>query len=157
MKSYTDISQSKKLAEILPLESADMYYSDVPVREWIDKTDISKGTHVVFKSQIFAIENLHNHEIGEGDICAWSLAALMNLLPSEFTEKGKYSETTYKIDIRKYALTEGVDLYQIAYGNYKFHEDGNSSWKDMINTGEKEDLIDAVFQMICWLKENNKL
>ena len=26
MKVYTDISQSKKLAEILPIESADMYY-----------------------------------------------------------------------------------------------------------------------------------
>ena len=29
MKSYTDIEQSKKLAEILPLESADMYYQYV--------------------------------------------------------------------------------------------------------------------------------
>ncbi len=80
MKSYTDLEQSKKLAEILPIESADMCYSDVPVREWIDITDISKGTHVVFKSQIFAIENLHNHEIGEGDIYAWSLAALLDIL-----------------------------------------------------------------------------
>lgn len=26
IKSYTDINQSRKLAEILPLESADMYY-----------------------------------------------------------------------------------------------------------------------------------
>lgn len=26
MKSYTDLEQSKKLAQILPLESADMYY-----------------------------------------------------------------------------------------------------------------------------------
>lgn len=26
MKAYTDIEQSKKLAEILPIESADMYY-----------------------------------------------------------------------------------------------------------------------------------
>jgi hypothetical protein len=26
IKSYTDLQQSKKLAEILPLESADMYY-----------------------------------------------------------------------------------------------------------------------------------
>lgn len=26
MKAYTDLEQSKKLAEILPLESADMYY-----------------------------------------------------------------------------------------------------------------------------------
>jgi hypothetical protein len=28
MKAYTDISQSKKLAEILPIESADMFYRD---------------------------------------------------------------------------------------------------------------------------------
>ena len=27
IKSYTDIEQSKKLAEIMPLESADMYYN----------------------------------------------------------------------------------------------------------------------------------
>ena len=27
IKSYTDLEQSKKLAEILPIESADMYYS----------------------------------------------------------------------------------------------------------------------------------
>lgn len=40
MKAYTDIKQSKKLAEILPLESADMFYtslnSDYPWI-WIDK------------------------------------------------------------------------------------------------------------------------
>ena len=29
MKSYTDLEQSKKLAEILPIESADMYYQYV--------------------------------------------------------------------------------------------------------------------------------
>ena len=28
MKSFTDIEQSKKLAEILPVESADMFYRD---------------------------------------------------------------------------------------------------------------------------------
>jgi hypothetical protein len=143
IKSYTDLQQSKKLAEILPLESADycwgiddetLHYNNSPYPcAWKDYT------------------------CKEYYIPCWSLAALMNLLPSEFTEKGKYSETTYHIDIRKYALTEDVDLYQIAYGNYKFYEDGNSSWKDMINTGEKENLIDAVFQMVIWLKENEKI
>ena len=29
MKNYTDIEQSKKLAEILPIESADMWYAEV--------------------------------------------------------------------------------------------------------------------------------
>ena len=132
IKSCTDLKQSKILSKILPPESADMHYED----------DISV-------------------EFGHGwhpqHIPCWSLAALINLLPSKFTEKGKYSETTYNIDIRKYALTDDVDIHQIAYGNYKFYEDGNSSWKDMINTGEKEDLLDAAFDMICWLKENNKL
>lgn len=35
MKSYTDIGESKKLAEILPLESADMHYSlDTDIMEY---------------------------------------------------------------------------------------------------------------------------
>ena len=138
MKSYTDLEQSRKLAEILPHESADMWYGN----ENPNKITVGKWE-----------DNKHD----EDDIPCWSLAALMDMLPSKFTEKGKYSETTYSIHIRKYALTEDVDLYQIAYGNYKFYEDGSSSWKDMINTGEKENLIDAVFQMVCWLKENEKI
>ena len=144
MKSYTDIEQSKRLAEILPFESADMCYIKREINDTFIETPILKPIGCVEKS-----------------LCCWSLAALMDMLPSEFTEKGKYSETTYKIHIRKYALTTDVDLYvdlyQIAYGNYKFYEDGSSSWKDMINTGEKENLIDAAFQMICWLKENKKI
>jgi len=139
IKSYTDIEQSKVLAEILPLESADMYYA-MSEDESMNMINFGKPQGFFDKVQV-----------------AWSLAALMNLLPSEFTEKGKYSETTYKIHIRKYALANDVDIYQIAYGNYKIYEDGNSSWKDMINTGEKENLIDVAFDMIFWLKENNKL
>ena len=142
-KAYTDLEQSKKLAEILPVESADMHYHfdfDFDELESIPTITEEDDHFVLFPK----------------DVRCWSLAALINLLPSEFTEKGKYSKTTYLIRIRKYALTEDVDLYQIAYGNYKFYEDGNSSWKDMINTGEKENLIDAVFQMICWLKGMKK-
>lgn len=142
MKAYTDIEQSKKLAEILPLESADMYYPN--------------STVVKYQGAL-PIEFKHGNPLLSQEIPCWSLAALMNLLPSEFTEVGKYSTTTYEIKIRKYKFTDEVNLHQIAYGNYIFYEDGSSYWKDMINTGEKENLIDAVFQMICWLKENEKL
>ena len=142
MKSYTNIEQSKKLAEILPLESADMHW------QYIEE-DNGQLQWFCFPKDF----SINQHDT----VSAWSLAALMNLLPSEFTEVGKYSEITYKIHIRKYALTEEIDVYQIAYGNYHWHEDGSCSWSDMINTGEKENLIDAVFQMVCWLKENNKL
>jgi len=140
MKSYTDIEQSRKLAEFLPIESADMFLAlngTVPVMsKYIDDGLVTADNTA---------------------IPCWSLAALMNLLPSEFIEKSEYSESTYRIDIRKYALTDDVDIYQIAYGSYKWYEDGSNSWKDMINTGEKEDLLDAAFEMICWLLKNKKL
>jgi len=143
IKIATDLEQSKNLAEILPLESADMCYEvGEDLDGYITKTIYTPLMHTPYNDDY---------------IPCWSLAALMDLLPSKFTEKGKYSETTYSIKIRKYALTEDVDIYQIAYGNYRWHEDESCSWSDMINTGEKENLIDAVFQMICWLKENNKL
>ena len=144
MKSFTSLNQSKKLAEILPLESADMHYHydyDFDELESIPTITEEDDHFILFPK----------------DVRCWSLAALINLLPSEFTEKGKYSETTYKIDIRKYALTDDVDIYQIAYGNYKFYEDGNSSWKDMINSGEREELIDACVETIIKLHELNLL
>lgn len=140
IKSFSDLEQSKKLAEILPVESADMKILPFTEKEY----------RVVPINDIAVCDR-------EDEIPCWSLAALLNLLPSEFTEKGKYSTTTYKINIRKYKFTDEVNVHQIAYGSYKWYEDGGYTWSDMINTGEKENLIDAAFQMICWLKENNKL
>ena len=141
-KICTDREQSQKLIELgIDVNTADMLWTyDFMVN------DIN-GLNVI--SDYLKPE--------ENDIPAWSLTALMNLLPSEFTEVGKYSTTTYQIHIRKYKLTDEVDLHQIAYGRYKCHEDGSTSWKDMINTGEKESLLDAAFEMVCWLKENNKI
>jgi hypothetical protein len=147
MKAYTDLKQSKKLAEFLPLESADMHYAT-----WT----ILDGNFIVSPNQGSTIKSLQE-DYGNQIIPCWSLASLMNLLPSEFTEVGKYSTTKYEIHIRKYKFTDDTDLHQIAYGNYKIYEDGSSSWKDMINTGEREELLDAVFDMIVWLKENGKI
>lgn len=48
MKSYTDIEQSKKLAEILPLESADMHYASTTLQVTY-KGIIPVDTTVVFK------------------------------------------------------------------------------------------------------------
>lgn len=136
IKSYTDIEQSKKLAKILPLESADMYYSDVPVREWIDKTDISKGTHVVFKSQIFAIENLRHHEIGEDDVYAWSLSTLLEVIPQEIFD-GEYIIN----------ITEGcINRWELTYDHY---ENRNHSYYEL-SVGA-DNLVDACVEMILRL------
>lgn len=140
MKAYTDIEQSKKLVKILPLESADMFLA-------------MNGTLPVMSKYIddgFVTAD-------DTAIPCWSLAALMKLLPSEFTTENKFGKYKYEIKIRKYKLTDNVDIYQIAYGNYKWYEDGSHSWKDMINTGQKEELLDVAFDMVCWLKENGNI
>lgn len=61
MKSYTDLEQSHKLAEILPIESADMWYGNE------DPHKITVG-------------KWNNDKHDEDDIPCWSLAALLNYL-----------------------------------------------------------------------------
>lgn len=64
IKAYSDFQQSKKLAEILPLESADMglYYSRDPQAA---------------RNQMLVGTKAENAEIP-----CWSLAALLEVLPS---------------------------------------------------------------------------
>jgi len=70
MKSYTDLYQSKKLAEFLPPESADMYYCygmDIHTKEWS------------FDDTPTIIDNSNRIDV-HADIPCWSLAALLELL-----------------------------------------------------------------------------
>ena len=62
IKSYTDIEQSRKLAEILPLESADMVYT------------ITNGYYTPW----VRIEKIDG--LDKDDVCAWSLAALLSVI-----------------------------------------------------------------------------
>lgn len=73
MKAYTDLEQSKKLADILPLESADMTY------RWFGKDcyEVSVGRNTFGRTCI-----------NRDDIPCWSLAALLSVLPDEITDDG---------------------------------------------------------------------
>ena len=70
IRAYTTVEQSKKLAEILPLESADMVYIATA------NDDIGDTLYTAeYKSEII---------IKEGDtdyVNCWSLASLFNVLP----------------------------------------------------------------------------
>ena len=134
IKSYTDILQSKKLTEILPLETADMCY-------------VNDGTAIKIDANSY---NVRKHMWkGVQLIPCWSLAALLATLPNEIITDNRF-ECHYQIDIRKYDGGDNITLYQIAYGN---NRGLSGSWHDMINTGEKEGLIDCCVQMIINLKE----
>ena len=69
IKSYTDLEQTKKLAEILPLESADMFLAlngIIPVMsKYIDEGLVTAD---------------------ETAIPCWSLASLIGVLPEKYTE-----------------------------------------------------------------------
>ena len=73
IKSFTSLEQSKKLAEILPLESADMCYTSE------DFVDEDTGDVVSIEKVSFGHPS--NTEIG-----CWSLAALLDVLPSSIVD-----------------------------------------------------------------------
>ena len=75
MKSYTDIEQSKKLAEILPIESVDMYYSDNEYPKQITKY------HITYANVLYGSYDINYFDI-YGYVPCWSLAALFDILPS---------------------------------------------------------------------------
>jgi len=63
MKAYTDLEQSKKLAKILPLESADMHYVLI---------DSDQETYSPGLEKYYGVLP---------SIPCWSLAALLDILP----------------------------------------------------------------------------
>lgn len=73
IKAYTDINQSKKLAEILPLESADMYYNPRPSNE---------------------IPYVGNANTALLQVPCWSLASLFSILPKIINNETLFIETS---------------------------------------------------------------
>lgn len=77
MKSYTDIEQSKKLAEILPLESADMFLA-------------MNGTLPVMSKYID--DGLVTAD--ETAVPCWSLGALLEFLPKIVNNETLFIKTS---------------------------------------------------------------
>ena len=69
IKAYTDLEQSRKLAEILPLESADMWYQHIGF-------SFKDGS----KKLIYLPMVVRDNE-SDKDVPCWSLAALLNIIP----------------------------------------------------------------------------
>ena len=68
MKSYTDLEQSNKLAEILPLESADYHY-------------IAQGEKSYFYPYSLSSDAVKDYDEEIKYIPCWSLTALLKVMP----------------------------------------------------------------------------
>ena len=123
MKSYTDLEQSKKLAEILPLESADMCYKcleddpyDIVIRPYSDWKEQYKGLLISNDAKVLP---------------CWSIAALFSVLPTiddEFEPQ----------------LHKSLDKYRCTYEG---EEDSSGLWRVADNP------IVACYEMIIKLNE----
>lgn len=82
MKAFTDIEQSKKLAKILPLESADMYYS-----KWYNDEDEE------YHLKCGGLPKL-DFKYAK-NIPAWSLAALLDNIPQIKLDNVKHDDKKY--------------------------------------------------------------
>lgn len=122
MKAYTDLDQSKKLAEILPIESADMYWKNAVSDEYIQcfTPFVSTGTNMDY----------------DYDVPCWSLAALLSVIPQEIFD------SEYVINI-----TEGCDEKWVI--TYDHINNKNHSYYGL-STGA-DNLVDVCFEMILKL------
>lgn len=85
IKSYTDIEQSKKLAEILPFESADMYYS---------KHD------TIYADTLYCSCDINFFYI-RGYTPCWSLVALLSVIPKRIKH---YNVLTIDVNENEFAI-----------------------------------------------------
>ena len=127
-KNCTSIEQSQKLIELgIDTSSADMCY------------DLGRGeekAHLECDNFIAYFTNDEYPEMADRYIPAWSLSALLELMPKE--------------------LEDDLDLcYGTFDGNGEYQALWACSCMNRVSFGDT--LIDAVFKVVCWLLENKKL
>ncbi len=130
MKTYTDLEQSKKLAEFLPLESADLWYAETY------EGKIEGWDYIVSDTPYYCIsftkpsENNYSQNTVK-DIPCWSLAALLGLMP-RIEHLKPFIDLSPKLDSDEVAI-------------YYHSEDSPYIVKD--------NLVDACYEMLLRLHE----
>lgn len=132
MKNYTDIEQSKKLAEILSLESADMIY--MPIMD-IDSMSNSGFFNI---PQCYSFNEFKNSN--SKPLPCWSLAALLEIIPKNIEHLNRL-----RIDI------DNVD-FSIWYDDLKGY-----GVNDKLPDITLKEPVDACVEMILKLHELNLL
>ena len=132
MKAYTDVEQSKALAKILPIDTADCCYIEYCTSDNIELR--YEGQPPMFLGDIPITEIEVEH------IPCWSLAALLEQLDDEIIDE---NGNDYNLTIVKENLQ-----YQLYY---------HDSWGQVedIKTDYYDDLVDACYEMIVLLHKEN--
>lgn len=134
-KICTSIEQSKKFIELgLDVKTADMFWDTL----FAKKPEAHVDNH-----------HLIDEYDDEHRIPAWSLTALLKLIPKRILRKDKIHYGQAYIPSFRWEITPTTIYYT----------DGNNIM-DYVSFGYGKnniELIDAVFKMVVWLKENGKI
>ena len=128
VKSHTDIEQSKVLAEILSLDSADYFY----------KYCIGHYNTIHYRLETYPYNKGANKK---HDIPCWSLSALLNVLPKIY-----YPVKDHKTDL---ILGKPKDKWCVLYWDTTGMQHGEETLGD--------NPVDACVDMIVKLKEKNMI
>ena len=132
MKAFTDIEQSKKLAEILPVESADMKW-------FFWKSEIDAPKLPTFGYSKYAAESYKSTEAVY--LPCWSLAALLSVLPQKY-----YPIKEHETNL---ILGKPKDKWCVLYWDTTGMQDGEQT------SGNNP--VDACVEMILKLNEQKVL
>ena len=131
-KICTSIEQSKKLIKLgIDVNTSDMRYGYIAPYDFSDRM-YDGGYDEVPYPKDFLVKN-PNFSANEydGELHAWSLSALVDLMPKN-------------VEIERTYIGWRCDYYSNDDSLLKYGKDKNT-------------LFDAVFEMVCWLKENGKI
>ena len=127
MKAFTNLGQSMKLAEILPLDTADMW--------WSKNFLYYNPTACVGISSDYT--DVYTYKWGDDDIPCWSLAALLGILSN-----------------RAYSIDEDASVNLCSYKDVKWDL---SICNSGLESATKSDPIDACYEMIIKFHERKIL
>jgi len=137
MKAFTDLEQSKNLAEFLPLEGADM---TLPFRhtqkdEYIPE-HVGTRSYIDVYNEMIVLPGMDKEQVCKLIQPCWSLAALLGVLPdSIYDNTDEYSQLEFsKISVAYHDMNDGIKVGSI-----------------------KDNLLDACYEMIIKLHEQNIL
>ena len=141
-KICTDLIQSKKLIELgVDVNTSDMVYLKSYFEEEDGEYNLLEGSYhegYVEKDDGSLVPVFDEH------IPAWSLVALEKLMPFQLIENNN-----------RYGFYQ-VKGFNKQGETYRFGYKSNDN-SFLFETSWSNNLIDAAFEMICWLKENNKI
>jgi len=138
-KICTSIEQSQKLIDLgIDINTADMRYGYIASYDFSDRMYEGGYDPIPYHKDFFIKNPMFSVEEYDSELYAWSLSALLGLMPTD----DKKDE--YYVDTESHS-----DYYTVSYRN---------CWDGCIHSEySEESLLDAAFKMFCWLLENKKL